>query len=73
MLLVFTSCKEEEQCFICDVEKADLVVLSSGIYVRWEYWDQETFCDGIPHSDPLPREMDDKFFAARRYTNCIPY
>ena len=73
IMLIF-SC-EKESCFICDVEKPDMVILSSGIYVRWEYVKQETFCDGIPESARLPRTIEEYFdnYEDRRYTNCIPY
>ncbi len=60
LMALFASC-EEEQCFICDVEEVDLVVLSSGVYVRWVYENQETFCDGIPESDRLPKSIDEYF------------
>jgi hypothetical protein len=67
----------DKDCYICDVEKPELVYLSGGIYIRWVYDQQEQFCGGLPESDDyIPRFSSDNFwdryYEAERYTNCIP-
>lgn len=63
ILTALFSC-EKEQCWVCDKESRHLVVLSSGVYYRWDFMKQEIVCGELPGM-----ASKDDFF---RYTNCIP-
>jgi hypothetical protein len=74
-ILALFSC--DKDCYICDIEKPDLIFLSTGVYLRWEYDSQGVFCGGLPESPDYiaPFGSDnfwDTYFEAERYTNCIP-
>lgn len=48
--LMLSCCKEDDPqlCIICEIEYRDFQYTGSGVYIVWEYWKTEVFCDEFP-------------------------